>query len=107
MTVWSWIYLALWPVAAVALARFILEGMARDGRTINAMARFGALVAGLAASVIWPFWAPFLLFWVGARRFLVTGHERRAAEAAKLALLRRQARELGLPIPAFESEERS
>lgn len=106
MTVWSWIYLLLWPVAAVVVARFILEGMAAAGRTLNSMTRFGALMVGLGVGMVWPLWAPLLLLWAGARRFLVTSHERRAAERAELEHLRAQARALGLPLGSLDGEDR-
>jgi hypothetical protein len=106
MTVWSWIYLLLWPVAAVVAARLILEGMAAAGRTLNPMTRFGALMVGLGVGMVWPLWAPLMLLWVGARRFLITAHERQAAMHAELEHLRKQARALGLPLGPLDGEDR-
>lgn len=100
MTVWSWIYLLLWPVAAVVAARLLLEGLPGMPKPI-------ALLMGLFAAAAWPFWTPFLLLWVGARRFLVTSHERRAAERAELEQLRKYARTLGLPLGPLDGEDRT
>lgn len=102
MTISSWIYLIGWPVITVLAARLILEGMARDGHRVTGWLRFGALVAGGGLAVLWPFWAPFAVLWLVAKPFLTTSHERRAAERAELARLRKQARELGLPLGPLE-----
>lgn len=98
-------YIVIWLVYAWRLAiRFIDQAIRQHGPKSPFVDRGGLLAVATVLALLWPVVMPLrgayrLLFDTG---LLTTPAEREAKERAELKALRKQARELGLPMPSNE-----